>query len=345
MNSNNRQALRDSGIQVLSTCPSSAREPRDGYAQRVINAARWSEEVGCTGMLVYTDNSEVDPWLVAQIILQNTSSLCPLVAVQPIYMHPYAVAKMVSSFAHLYGRRIYLNMVAGGFKNDLIALNDTTAHDRRYDRLIEYTSIIQLLVGNREPQSFSGEFYTIDKLKLTPPVPEELRPSIFMSGSSEAGLAAARRLGATAVMYPKPVKEYEGQPVEPDLLSGVRLGIISRDGEDEAWRVAHDRFPEDRKGQLTHQLAMKVSDSVWHRQLSELGEQSASDPNPYWLIPFQNYKTMCPYLVGGYDRVAAELRRYIAIGHKKFILDIPPNQEELGHIGQTFLRAIQQVNA
>jgi alkanesulfonate monooxygenase len=56
------------------------------------------------------------PWLVAQVVLQNSCTLCPLVPVQPIYMHPYAVAKMAASYAHFYGRKIFLNMVAGGFK-------------------------------------------------------------------------------------------------------------------------------------------------------------------------------------------------------------------------------------
>src|SRR2546426_11956881 len=85
--------------------------------------------------------------LASHITTKNTPRLCPLVAVQPIYMHPYAVAKLVASFGHLYGRRIYLNMVAGGFKNDLVALNDTTPHDQRYDRLIEYTRSEERRVG------------------------------------------------------------------------------------------------------------------------------------------------------------------------------------------------------
>jgi hypothetical protein len=32
-----------------------------------------------------------------------------------------------------------MNMLAGGFKNDLITMNDSTPHDRRYDRPTEYT--------------------------------------------------------------------------------------------------------------------------------------------------------------------------------------------------------------
>src|SRR2546427_1761612 len=125
-------------LDIFSTCPQAADSDRDGYAQRVIDVARWSERLGCKGILVYSDNRQLDPWLVSHIIIQHTKTLCPLVAVQPVYMHPYAVAKMMASLAHLYGRRIYLNMVAGGFKNDLTALNDPTPH-----RSEEHTSELQ----------------------------------------------------------------------------------------------------------------------------------------------------------------------------------------------------------
>jgi alkanesulfonate monooxygenase len=258
-------------------------------------------------------------------------------------MHPYSVAKMVTSLGYLYGRRLYLNMVAGGFKNDLLALNDTTPHDQRYDRLVEYTSIITQLLAGPSPVTCNGQFYKVHTLKLTPPLPTELFPGIFLSGSSEAGLAAARKLGATAVQYPKPAAEYHGQPPLDVSSSGVRVGLITRKDDSSAWQIAHERFPTDRKGQLTHQLAMKTSDSAWHLQLSQLGERPVGEDNPYWLVPFQNYKTFCPYLVGSYDRVAQELARYIGAGYRSFILDIPPNREELYHIKETFARAQELV--
>src|SRR6266404_8928595 len=124
-------------------------------------------------MLVYADNSQLDAWLVSQTIVENTRALSPLVAVQPAYMHPYAVAKMVTSLGYLYRRRVYLNMVAGGFKNDLAALNDTTPHDKRYERLVEYTTIIQELLKSAAPVNYQGEFYVVDKLRMTPPLAPE----------------------------------------------------------------------------------------------------------------------------------------------------------------------------
>jgi alkanesulfonate monooxygenase len=334
-----------SSIRVFSTCPPSATATSDGYLHQVQEIASWSEDAGCEGILVTTDNGEVDPWLVSQAIIGATRSLCPLVAVQPVYMHPYSVAKMVASLAFLHGRRVYLNMVAGGFALDLAALNDQTPHDQRYERLIEYTTIIRQLLESAGPVTFSGRHYQVHNLKLTPRVPRALLPEILLSGSSEAGMAAAQRLGATAVEYPKPAAEYAGAAPVGVESRGIRIGIIARSSEDDAWRVAHGRFPPDRRGQLAHELAMKVSDSAWHRQLSELGETPTGEQNPYWLVPFKNYKTFCPYLVGSYSKVAHALAGYVSAGYRTFVLDIPANAEELRHIAAAFGAAADSLAA
>lgn len=335
--------LTDAGITVFSTCPQSKDVPREQYVRQVADIARWSEEAGCAGILVYTDNGIVDPWLTSQVILQNTETLGPLVAIQPVYMHPYTAAKMVSTLAFMHGRPLYLNMLAGGFKNDLIALGDETPHDERYERTIEYTRILLDLLAGEAPVTLEGRYYHVDNLRLTPPLPPELRPGVLISGSSPAGLAAAERIGATPVKYPKPPGEEDAPSAEE---FGVRVGIVARDSADEAWRVALERFPEDRKGQITHKLAMQVSDSHWHKQLGERQEGEAAfgengeEPNPYWLGPFHNYKTFCPYLVGTHERVARELARYMELGSTHFILDIPASEEELGHIGVVFRQAV-----
>ena len=328
-------------LKVFATCPPSyAGDPRS-YREEVAEVARWSERAGCEGTLIYTDNAVADPWLVAQTIITATSRLCPLVAVQPVYLHPFAVAKMVATLAFLHRRRVYLNMVAGGYKGDLNALNDPTPHDERYHRLVEYTQVVMLLLRSSGPASYTGRYYRLSNVKLGPPLPAELMPGVFVSGSSEAGMAAARSLGATAVQYPRPVAEYHTAPSLGIEESGVRVGIIARANSSAAWSLARERFPQDRQGQLTHQLAMKLSDSAWHRQLADTKSSDGSDENPYWLVPFENYKTNCPYLVGSYDRVAAEIARYVAVGYRTFILDVPESPAELRHIGSVFRAATE----
>ena len=339
-------STHDHGLKIFSTCPTSLLAQPDTCFRQLEEMARCSEDAGCEGILVFTDNAQLDPWLVSQIIIEATDRLCPLVAIQPVYMHPYSVAKMITSLAFLYGRRLYLNMVAGGFKNDLTALNDLTPHDDRYIRLMEYTTVIQNLLQSADPVSFEGRYYKVTNLKLTPPLPANLMPGLLVSGSSEAGMQAARQLGATAVEYPKPPADYAAaSPVNDAASNGIRIGIIARPKDSDAWTVARTRYPEDRKGQLTHQLAMKVSDSSWHRQLSELGNTPSGEENPYWLVPFQNYKAICPFLVGSYDQVADEVARYVDVGYRTFILDVPASSVEMQHIGTVFERAVARCPA
>jgi alkanesulfonate monooxygenase len=331
-------------IQIFSTSPQSTAVAKSEYLSTVIEVARWSEAYGCEGILVYTDNSLLDPWLVTGVIIQNTDKLCPLVAIQPVYMHPYSVAKMVTSIAYMYGRRVYLNMVAGGFRNDLAALNDNTPHDNRYTRLLEYTTVIRGLLTSQVPFTFSGNFYVVKNLKLQPPCPENLQPGIFVSGSSDAGLAVANTLGAIAVQYPKRASECSPVDLRNGCAYGVRVGIITRDTSDKAWAIAHQRFPENRKGELAHAFAMNTSDSDWHRDLSQRARYQQAE-TPYWMLPFQTYKTFCPYLVGSYEEVADELAGYLHLGYSRVILDIPPCEEELRHINTVFKRVARSTHA
>src|SRR5262249_51851346 len=160
--------------------------------------------------------------------------------------------------------------------------------------LAEYTTVIKRLLESPDAVSYEGRYYKVSNLRFTPPVPAALRPGYLISGSSDAGLQTALSLDATPVEYPKPVAEYAPRAAA-GRSPGMRIGIIARKQSDKAWEVARARFPVDRRGQLTHQLAMKMSDSSWHQQLSELGRAETGPASPYWLVPFENYHTFCPY--------------------------------------------------
>ena len=328
------------GIRVYTTCPPSKDLNARAYARRVAEVAAWSDDASCHGILVYTDNGLVDPWLVAQLVIQNTSSLRPLVAVQPVYTHPYTVAKLVASLAHLHGRAVDINLVAGGFRNDLLALGDETPHDDRYERVIEYGRIVKHLLSSEEPLTFEGRYYRVKHLRLTPPLPPDCLPGFLVSGSSLAGAAAAEVLGATAVKYPRPPGEEVAPSGDGATSAGIRVGIIARESDEEAWQVALQRFPPDRKGEIAHRFAMEVTDSAWHRQLSARADGHGVGLDPYWLWPFQSYKTFCPYLVGSYERVAHEFAGYLARGFRTVIVDVPPTREELTHTEFVFARAL-----
>lgn len=323
---------QQAAISIYSTCPHSRQVELSAYLARVEEVSRWSESAGCAGMLVYTDNSILDPWAVAQHVMGVTTALRPLVAVQPIYMHPFAVAKKITSLGSLYGRAVDLNLLAGGFRNDLTALGDTTPHDERYARTVEYATIVRRLLSDADPVTLEGTYYRVEGLRLSPPLDPELRPRLLISGSSDAGREAAREIGAVAVRYPQRIEEEDETLLRLDEVEhGIRVGIVARETPEEAWRVARERFPSTREGELLHALAMKVSDSAWHAQLSESAEGGETTGDPYWLWPFKSYGTFCPYLVGTYDVVGAELGRYLDQGVRTLITDIPAEEDDLLH--------------
>lgn len=328
---------------LFTTTPQSVELSDSTFPAEVRKIAKQSEKYGYKGTLIYSDNRLADAWTVTSFILEETESLLPMLALQPAYMHPYTVATKIATLGLLYGRQISLNLVAGGFKNDLEALGDHTEHDQRYERLIEYTEIIQRLLENNHPISYDGDFYTVNNLKLQPQLANELQPIYYLSGSSDAAQEAASILNAKQIEYPEPHETYAENSGPVAGPKGIRIGILARKSHDEAWTDAHERFPKTRKGAMTHKLAQNVSDSSWHEKLSEQSEASNGKEPVYWLGPFEHYHTFCPYLVGNYEEVSEELSNYIRTGCKTVILDIPVSEAELQHTLQVFEQAEAQV--
>ncbi|MCU7725972.1 LLM class flavin-dependent oxidoreductase [Actinoplanes sp. KI2] len=331
---------------VYTTCPASADNmPGKEYLNAVVDVARWTEEHGCRGALVYTDNTLMDSWAVAQAAIAGTSTFVPLVAVQPVYQHPFVVANTIASLAKMYERQVDVNFVAGGFQGHLTSLGDTLDHDQRYERLREYADIVQSLIS-QPATTHSGRHYQVTRSRTNLRIAKHLRPRYYVSGSSPASARTADDLQVVQLSYPTPPEEFV---VRPTALrgrhgTGVRLGIIARDTAEEAWRDAEQRFPDDDLGRQLHDLAQATVSSVWHHELSARADQRLTHADNYWLRPFRTYKTFCPYLVGSHEEVSAILSSYLADGVRTIILDIPASFDDLGEAMSAISRAAAMAN-
>lgn len=326
-------------VEVYTTAPASVQVDGPSFRQRLAEITRWTDAAGCAGLLVYSDNTLIDPWLIAQLILGDAERATPLVAVQPVYLSPYTAARMAATLTFLHGRRVQLNLVTGGSRQHLEALGDAgVGHDERYERLTEYATIVRRLLDSPRPVSFTGRYYRLQAAALPHRPPASLTPRLVLSGSSESSVRCARELGILRFAYPRPVTDYS---VEGSLLrgSGIRLGIIARPDGAAAWRVAHERFPGDPMGQRRHRVVSRLSDSHWHAELSGQAQRAGDAAGAYWLHPFLTYRTFCPYLVGDYDEVGAYLAGYLARGVESVILDVPAEEDDLHHARLAFARA------
>lgn len=331
-------------IDLFTTTPQSVEFDRYFFLKELKGIARQTEKYGYKGILVYSDNRLADPWMMTGIILAETTNLLPMIALQPMYMHPYTVAKKIATIGLIYNRPIALNLVAGGFVNDLSAIGDHTPHDKRYERLAEYAEIIQLLLTTNKAVTYKGEFYEIKNLKLQPVLPENLQPAYYLSGSSDMARKTADRLNASLIEYPEPTADYvKSGRTNGNGVHGIRVGILARHTNEKAWSDALKRFPKVRSGEISHQMAEKTSDSEWHKTLSGQNGYDHSKKSVYWLGPFKHYHTFCPYLVGNYEEVARELSGYLQSGCKTCILDIPVSEIDLQSTLQVFDQASNYV--
>jgi alkanesulfonate monooxygenase len=333
-------------LRIYATCPPVTASMTSSYRSAIGEVARWCDEASIRGALVYNDNSLMDPWLVAYETVAASTDFVPLIAVQPHYQHPFALARSVASFNHLTGRRVDLNFVSGGFAGDLAALGDRLEHDTRYDRLVESLEVVRALLDGKRV-SYAGAHYQLTSARLRSVPPEDLMPEIYLSGSSRAGAEAAGKLGVTRLCYPLPPDEEAARSPAGAGRWGMRIGIIARETTDAAWLEANRRFPADKNDIDLQRVVSRMSGSSWQRDLSARAEAQVAGPedrlSPYWLGPFHNYRTFCPYLVGSYADVASALGVYLAIGVATIILDVPRSAEDLEHAGRAIARAVERV--
>lgn len=309
------------------------------YWRGIENVIRWSDDCGATGVLLFEGNDVfVQPWLAAYATFANTSNLSPLVAVNPVYMHPFTAAKMVSSFAYLFGRRTYLNMITGTALSYLDALNDHLDKEQRYDRLREYAEVITALTSaGGQPVSYDGQYYKTQNAKLEPAIPEDLRPVYYIAGQSDAALETARSIGAVHMQMLSP-------QFEVGLMSGstgVHFGIVSRATEEEAWQAAKDYFPPDDAGRRLQAYSMRFTDSVWKQRMMMAAKMEEGAAEGYWLEPFRNFKSDCPYFVGSRSQTVDLLCRLVQAGIRHFILDLPHRPEEYAEVAAACQEAAQ----
>lgn len=313
----------DQHIRVFATSPRT--QDFDSYWSGIRNVATFADKHGFTGILIFTGNdTHLDPWIVAQHILHQTSTLSPLIAVNPIYMHPFTAARMTASLTRLFNRKTYLNMITGTALSSQEAMGDDISHDDRYLRLEEYIEFVKKLVGSTKPLKFVGKYYQANNLQLLPAISAENMPEFLLAGQSDAARRVCIATNSTGLQMLQP-------RLEEDLsnVRGIHFGVVTRESDEAAWEAARARFPVNRESQAVLEYSMLNTDSVWKRRLKAASEQVVAAENGYWLVPFSNYQADCPYLVGAYEYVFNRLQRLIAAGITTFIFDFPGTEEEV----------------
>ncbi len=302
---------------------------------------RRAERHGFTGLLVFYDHMILDPWAVTSVLLQQSSALVPLVAMQPYSIPPFTAAKLIGSLVSLYGRRVDLNVITGAAPEELDQVGDKLEHDQRFARAAEYVTLLLQLLSSEEPVTCDGDYYQFRGLRINSRLPDELLPRIFVAGSSPACRGLAERVGHVMITHPEPVDRFaENFLAEREDSSqeiGVRVGLVGRETDEQAWTAALKNHHVSRAAHLKT-LLKRESQSDWNRRLATLATEMEVYDGVYWTGPYSTGRTAAPVLVGSYDNVAGYLSRYVALGVSKLLLTKVDTEDDFRHAREVLRR-------
>jgi alkanesulfonate monooxygenase len=307
------------------------------YLRQIAQAA---DELGYFGVLLPTGRSCEDSWIIASALAPLTERLRFLVAVRPGLQSPSVAARMTATLDRVSSGRLLIKVVTGGDpvenKGDGIFLS----HDERYAVTREFLAVYKgLLAGQRV--DFSGRHIKVEDARLLFPPTQAGGPPLYFGGSSDAGIDVAADTVDKYLTWGEPPAQVAEKirGVEAvartrgrKLSFGIRLHVIVRETNAEAWQAADDLIRHvDAKTIAGAQAIFARMDSVGQRRMLALHEGSRDkleiSPN-LWAGVGLVRGGAGTALVGDPQTVAARMREYTALGIDTFILSGYPHLEE-----------------
>lgn len=322
-----------------------AREVNHDYLKQVATAA---DTLGYEGVLIPTGRSCEDPWVVAASLLPVTKNLKFLVAVRPGLHQPSLAARMAATFDRLSGGRLLINLVTGGDQAELEGDGVYLDHTQRYEQSAEFIRIWREILARShagESFDFQGEHLSVKGAKLLYPPVQKPHPPVYFGGSSAPAHALAAEQVDTYLTWGEPPAEVSKKVADVRTRAerlgrkvefGIRLHVIVRETEDEAWRAAESlisRLDDDTVGRA--QAAFSRMDSEGQRRMAALhaggGKRTRAEleisPN-LWAGVGLVRGGAGTALVGDPKTVAARIEEYAALGLDTFVLSGYPHLEE-----------------
>ncbi len=328
--------------------PEGSRKVDLGYYKQLALAY---DQLGYTGALFATGAHDV--WVLAGALLSYTERLKFLVAIHPGLVAPTLLAKMAATLQEFSRGRLLINVVSGDAKM-LGAYGMTMPHDERYDMADEYLQIWHRLFAG-ETVDFKGRHFQTEGAKLALPVGQGIEPPpLWFGGSSDKAIEVAAKHVETYLSWGETPNQIgakvdlvkaRAEQLGRELEYGIRLYVIVRDTDEEAWAAAADLYGRmDERAIAANQRFVGKTDSVGQQRMTAMhGGQKPENLRDLEIAPnlWAGIGLVRPgpgtAIVGSPDTVIRTLEAYKKAGVNTFNLSGMPLLEEAFRFGEKVL--------
>lgn len=328
--------------------PEGSRRVDLGYYKQLALAY---DQLGYTGALFATGAHDV--WVLAGALLSYTERLKLLVAIHPGLIAPTLLGKMAATLQEFSRGRLLINVVSGDAKM-LGAYGMTMPHDERYEMADEYLQIWHRLFAG-ETVDFNGHYFQTQGAKLALPVGQGIEPPpLWFGGSSDKAIDVAAKHVETYLSWGETPDQIgakvdlvkaRAEKLGRELGYGIRLYVIVRDTDEEAWAAAADLYRRmDEAAIAANQRFVGKTDSVGQQRMTAMhGGQKPENLRDLEIAPnlWAGIGLVRPgpgtAIVGSPDTVIRTLEAYKKAGVNTFILSGMPLLEEAFRFGEKVL--------
>lgn len=323
--------------------PLGARTITLDYLQQIATAI---DQLGYTGALLPTGRGCEDAWVTASLLAPATKRIKFLVAVRPGLTTPGQAARMTATLDRFSDGRVLINVVAGGDAEELAGDGITLDHDERYELTDEFLEIWRGYCRGERVQ-FEGKHLRSVGGQLSVMPVQQPYPALYFGGSSPAAHDVAAKHVDVYLTWGEPPEKVAAKLDDMrrrateqgrTLRFGIRLHVIVRETEREAWASAEDliRYVSDETIAAAKANFSRIQ-SEGQRRMAELhgGDRSKLVVGPNLWAGVGLVRGGCgTALVGDPDQVSARMREYADLGIDTFILSGYPHLEEAYRVAE-----------
>ncbi|MBS0242359.1 MAG: LLM class flavin-dependent oxidoreductase [Proteobacteria bacterium] len=297
-------------------------------------------------MLIPVNTTCWEATVLASYYVAKTKNVMPLIALRSGYVNPTLSARIFATLDQMSGGRLCINLIAGLNDDDTAADGVFDSKIVRYEKMDEEVEIMKRLWQSSEPIGYVGKHYRVNQVVEPKPLQKPYPPFFLGGGSPQAAEISAKHSTVHLFWGDKPdviaekVRDMRKLAAnygrEHAINFGMRLQVICRDREEDAWAEAHRLIEGSTKYGLVNirtgtsgaEGIRRTSDAnrrVW-QLLEESGDEMKIHPH-LWAGISRVRAGAGIALVGTPEQIASTIQEFVDAGCNTFCLSGYPHAD------------------